>query len=103
MCVRVCCVANNPDVALPATQANRLWSLLFVVFLVFGCLLMMNLVLASIYQSYSRVFKAKLASKVKRVECAPIVFLVVDVFVCYALWCVVVVHSCRGSCGEFGF
>jgi len=44
--------ANYPDVMMPAYAENRLTSLFFVVYLVLGLFLMLNLVLATICDSY---------------------------------------------------
>eukprot|EP00939_MAST-03C_sp_MAST-3C-sp1_P005373 g5373.t1 len=51
--------ANYPDVMMPAYSNNRAASLFFVIYLIVGLFLMLNLVLATICDSYSQMLAEK--------------------------------------------
>lgn len=54
----VCLTTSNfPDVMLPAYQVNRLNAIFFVIFLVLGLFLMMNLLLAIFYSNFKNRFE----------------------------------------------
>ena len=46
--------SNYPDVMLPAYRENRVASIFFIVYLIFGLFLFMNLLLAIFYSNYKQ-------------------------------------------------
>ncbi|UXI16486.1 mediator of RNA polymerase II transcription subunit 6 [Sarcoptes scabiei] len=51
--------ANFPDVMMPAYQKNRFYSLFFIIFLVINLYFFLNILLAVVYNSFSRIEKDK--------------------------------------------
>ena len=67
--------ANFPDVMMPAVYENFSYCLIFVVYLVIGMFFLLNLLLANVYNQYSKRFE-NLAEKYqsKRLKCIMKIF-----------------------------
>lgn len=57
----VCMTTSNfPDVMLPAYNMSRVYGLFFIIYLIFGLFLMMNLLLAIFYSNFKQRFEENL-------------------------------------------
>ena len=52
--------SNFPDVMLPAYQRNRVYSLFFVIYLLVGMFIILNLMLAIIYSNFKSLFEKQI-------------------------------------------
>ena len=52
--------ANYPDVMMPAYTRNRAWSLYFIIYLIVGLFFMLNLVLATVCDSFREMLNDQL-------------------------------------------
>ena len=60
----VCMTTSNfPDVMLPAYNMSRLYAIYFILYLIFGLFLMMNLLLAIFYSNFKMRFEENLDKK----------------------------------------
>lgn len=54
--------SNYPDVMLPAYRQARIYCLFFIIYLIFGLFLFMNLLLAMFYSNYKKRYEKALDS-----------------------------------------